>query len=537
MAVCYPPASIDDPRRRGAMERKQAIKTVKDYRGYWDVIIIGGGATGLGTAVDAASRGYRTLLLEQHDFSKGTSSRSTKLVHGGVRYLRQGNISLVLEALHERGLLAQNAPHLVHNQSFIVPIYDWWEGPFYGIGLKVYDKLAGKLGIQPSKNLSREETLERIPNIEPHGLRGGVLYYDGQFDDSRLAVDLAQTAVEQGGTVLNYMRVEGLLKTGDMVAGVAARDLENDTVYEINGRSVVNATGVFTDRVLHMDDEDADPIVTASQGTHLILDTSFLPGNDAIMVPQTTDGRVLFAVPWHDRVVVGTTDVPVEAPSLEPSPLDEEVEFILTNAARYMAKDPARADVLSAFAGLRPLVAVGDEDETSKLSRDHTVLVSASGLVTVTGGKWTTYRKMAEDVVDQAALVAGLVEKPCRTEELRIHGWLKQIDTNDPLHVYGSDAPLLREIATKKKKLADMLHPNLPLSGVRVEWAVKQEMARTVEDVLARRTRSLLLDARASIEVAPEVARLVAKLLRKSRKWQKEQVEQYTTLAKGYILE
>ncbi len=519
------------------MDRKQAFKTVKDFRGYWDVIVIGGGATGLGTAVDAAARGYTTLLLEQHDFSKGTSSRSTKLVHGGVRYLRQGNISLVLEALHERGLLAQNAPHLVHNQSFIVPIYDWWEGPFYGIGLKVYDKLAGKLGIQPSKNLSREETLDRIPNIEPNELRGGVLYFDGQFDDSRLAVDLARTAVAQGGTVLNYMRVEGLRKTGGMVAGVTARDLESDTVYEINGRSVVNATGVFTDHVLQMDDEDAEPIVTASQGTHIILDRSFLPGHDAIMVPQTSDGRVLFAVPWHGRVVVGTTDVPIDRPSLEPRPLDEEVEFILTNAARYMARDPLRADVLSAFAGLRPLVAVSDEDETSKLSRDHTVLVSASGLVTVTGGKWTTYRKMAEDGVNQAILVAGLVERPCQTEQLRIHGWLKQVDTDDPLHVYGSDAPMLREMATKKPKLGEMLHANLPLSGVRVEWAVTQEMARTLEDVLARRTRSLLLDARASIEAAPEVARIMARLLRKNRKWQKEQVEEYTALAKGYILE
>jgi glycerol-3-phosphate dehydrogenase len=518
------------------MDRNQAIDAIASFRGYWDVIIIGGGATGLGTAVDAASRGYRTLLLEQHDFSKGTSSRSTKLVHGGVRYLRQGNISLVLEALHERGLLAVNAPHLVRNQAFVVPVYDWWEGPFYGIGLKVYDALAGRLGIGPSKGLSREETLERIPNLESDGLRGGIIYYDGQFDDSRLAIDLAKTAIAHGGTVVNYLPVEGLLKTGGMVSGVAARDLETGVKYEIHGRVVVNATGVFTDRVLQMDDASAPAMVTPSQGTHLVLNREFLPGDSAIMVPQTTDGRVLFAVPWHDRVVVGTTDVSVEDPTLEPRALPEEVDFILENAARYMDKDPSRSDVLSVFAGLRPLVSAGGEDETSKLSRDHTVLVSESGLVTITGGKWTTYRRMAQDVVDQAALVAGLVARPCVTENLRIHGWLKQIDPEDPLHMYGSDAPAVRGIADDERGMGDPLHDRLPLTGARIVWAVRHEMARTVEDVLARRTRSLLLDARASVEVAPEVARIMARQLKRGRKWQKEQVAAFGIVAEGYIV-
>ena len=518
------------------MDRGQAVATIEGFRGYWDVIVIGGGATGLGTAVDAASRGYRTLLLEQHDFAKGTSSRSTKLVHGGVRYLRQGNISLVLEALHERGLLALNAPHLVRNQAFIVPVYDWWEGPFYGIGLKVYDALAGKLGLAPSKNLSREETLQRIPNLEPEGLRGGVIYYDGQFDDSRLAVDLARTAVEQGGTVVNYMPVEGLLKTGGMVSGVAARDLESGREHEIHGRVVVNATGVFTDRVVRMDDAGTPAMVTPSQGTHLVLSSEFLPGDSAIMVPHTTDGRVLFAVPWHDRVVVGTTDVEVEEPTLEPRALPEEVDFILENAARYMDRDPTRADVLSVFAGLRPLVSVGGDEETSKLSRDHTVLVSESGLVTVTGGKWTTYRRMAQDVVDQATMVAGLVARPCVTETLRVHGWLKQVDPGDPLHVYGSDAPAVRRLAQEKRALGTPLHDRLPLTGSRIVWAVRHEMARTVEDILARRTRALLLDARASLEVAPEVAKVMARELRRGRRWQKEQVAAFAAVAEGYIV-
>ncbi len=518
------------------MDRKRAVEAITGFKGYWDLIVIGGGATGLGTAVDAAARGYRTLLLEQHDFSKGTSSRSTKLVHGGVRYLRQGNISLVLEALHERGLMALNAPHLVRNQSFIVPIYDWWEGPFYGIGLKVYDKLAGRLGISPSKSLSRKETLERIPTLEPKGLRGGVIYYDGQFDDSRLAIDLARTTVNHGGTVVNYMPVEGLLKTGGTVSGVQARDLESGKEHEIHGRVVVNATGVFTDQVLRMDDPKSDPIISPSQGTHLVLNASFLQGDAAIMVPQTTDGRVLFAVPWHGRVVVGTTDVPVSEPTLEPRPQPEEVDFILENAARYLANDPTRADVLSAFAGLRPLVSAGDEDETAKLSRDHTILVSESGLVTVTGGKWTTYRRMAQDVVDQAAMVAGLVPHPCPTETLRIHSWLKNVDPEDPYHVYGSDGPSVRDLARTRHTLAEPLDPRLPVTGAQVVWAVRHEMARTVEDVLARRTRALLLDARASVDIAPQVARLMAKGLRRGRKWQREQVEAYTRVAAGYIL-
>ena len=445
------------------MKRKRALEAIENFNGYWDIVVIGGGATGLGAAVDASARGYTTLLLEQHDFSKGTSSRSTKLVHGGVRYLRQGNVSLVLEALHERGLLAQNAPHLVRNQSFIVPIYDWWEGPFYGIGLKVYDKLAGRLGIKPSEGLSRDETLDRIPTLEPEGLRGGVLYYDGQFDDSRLAVDLARTAVQHGGTVINYMQVEGLLKTGGMVSGVRVRDVERNKELTVNARVVINATGVFADQVIAMDDPERRPMVTPSQGTHIMLPRDFLPGQVAIMVPQTTDGRVLFAVPWHGRVVVGTTDVEVEEPTLEPRALPEEVDFILDNAASYMAKDPQRSDVLSVFSGLRPLVTSDDDEETSKISRDHTVLVSEAGLVTITGGKWTTYRKMAQDVVDQAAIVAGLVPHPCPTETLRIHSWLKHVDPSDPLHVYGSDAPALRKLVQKDRRLGEPLDERLPV--------------------------------------------------------------------------
>ncbi len=518
------------------MNRQESIQKVKAESGYWDFIIIGGGATGLGVGVDAASRGYKTLLLEQHDFSKGTSSRSTKLVHGGVRYLRQGNITLVLEALHERGLLVQNAPHLVSHQAFIVPNYEWWDGPFYGAGMKVYDLLAGKLGLGPSKHLSKKETLKRIPTLEPKGLRGGVVYFDGQFDDSRLAVNLAQTMTEHGGTAVNYMKVTGFTRGADMIDGVLAKDMETGTEHEIKGRVVVNATGAFTDNVLQMENPEAKPIIAPSQGVHLILDKDFLPGESAIMVPQTADGRVLFAVPWHDKVVVGTTDTPVDEVSLEPRPLEEEIEFILEHAAIYMTKDPTRKDVRSVFAGLRPLVKTGEGTNTASISRDHYLVVSESGLVTITGGKWTTYRKMAEDTVNQALLVAGLDDRECITKKLRIHGWLKNFDKSDPLHYFGSDAIHIKKLIKADPDLGEKLHEDLPYIKAEVIWAVREEMCRSIEDFLARRSRALLLDARASIAMAPEVAGLIAEELGYDEDWESLQVDEYTEMAKEYLL-
>ncbi len=501
--------------------------------------MIGGGATGLGVAVESASRGYSTLLLEQSDIAKGTSSRSTKLIHGGVRYLRQGDVSLVLEALRERGLLIRNAPHLVHHLAFIVPVYDWWEGPFYGIGLRLYDALAGKLGLGPSRSLTRGETLERIPTLEPDGLRGGVIYFDGQFDDSRLAICLLRTFVDLGGTALNYARVTGLRKdTADAghVCGLEAVDLETGAEMEIRALVVVNATGVFTDGIRRMDDPGAENLVTASQGVHLVLDRSFLPGDSAIMVPHTSDGRVLFAVPWHGRVIVGTTDTPVSEASLEPRALNHEIEFLLTHAIRYLTKDPLPSDVLSVFAGLRPLVGAAGGEDTAALSRDHTVLVSPSGLVTVTGGKWTTYRKMGCDTVDQAALVGGLPEVPSPTEDLRLRGWQEGVDPADPWSVYGSDAADLRLLEASRPGLAERLHPSLPYRASEVVWAARFEMARTVEDVLARRTRALLLDARASRDVAPAVARLLAAELGRDDEWIESQVVRYRELAARYLL-
>jgi glycerol-3-phosphate dehydrogenase len=501
----------------------------------WDLLVVGGGATGLGTAIDAAARGYRTLLLEQSDFAKGTSSRSTKLVHGGVRYLRQGNVGLVLEALRERGRLRQNAPHLVRDLPFVVPNYDWWEAPFYGVGLRFYDLLAGKHGFGHSQNLSREEVLERLPTLETRGLRGGVIYYDGQFDDARLAVDMARTAADLGGAVANYVRVTRLLKRDDIVRGVIAEDVETGESLEIPARVVVNATGAFTDALRRMDEPGAPALVAPSQGVHIVLDRSFLPGSSAIMVPRTEDGRVLFAIPWHGRVVVGTTDTPVPEATLEPRPLPEELAFLLAHAARYLTRDPTEADVLSTFAGIRPLVRSGAGDDTAALSRDHSVIISRSGLVSVVGGKWTTYRNMAEDAVDQAAVVGQLEERPCVTRTLRIHGYHQRPESLGDLALFGSDAPQVRA-RLRRPGGDERLHPRLELRAGEVVWAVEAEMARTVEDVMARRSRALILDARASLEAAPRVASLMAQALGRDEAWQRGQTAAFEALARGYVI-
>lgn len=512
------------------------LAQVRDNEQTWDFIIIGGGATGLGTAVDAASRGYRVLLLEQSDFAKGTSSRSTKLVHGGVRYLQQGNLSLVLEALKERGLLRQNAPHLVHDLPFIVPNYDWWEGPYYGIGLKLYDMLAGRQGFGRSRHLSKEETLSHIPTLEPEGLRGGVIYYDGQFDDARLAINLAQTAGEQGGVLLNYVRVTGLLKDEDEIRGVIAVDQETGERFTLHAHAVINATGVFTDAIRRMDDPSIRPMIQPSQGVHVVLDSTFLPGDSAIMIPHTDDGRVLFAIPWHGRVLVGTTDTPVDDAVLEPKPHVDELAFLLKHAARYLTQNPRAEDVLSTFAGLRPLVNASDTENTSEISRDHTLHLAPSGLVTITGGKWTTYRKMAQDTIDQAATLAQLEDRDSVTKHLNLHGYHPRADSFGPLSTYGSDASAIQDLMDGEDSLSDRLHDRLEVYAAQVVWAVRHEMARTVEDVLARRIRALFLDARAALDMAPRVAELMAAELNQNGEWQEMQVAAFGATARGYML-
>ncbi len=432
------------------LNRSEIIKKLSEKSQNWDLIIIGGGATGVGCAIDASLRGYKTLLLEQSDFGKGTSSRSTKLIHGGVRYLQQGNISLVLEALKERGLLHKNAPHLVHNLAFVVPTYDWWEGTFYGVGLKLYDMLAGKYGFGKSRLLSEEETLERIPTLETEGLRGGVIYYDGQFDDARLLINMVQTADELGCDILNYVKVTSLIKENDLIAGVKAVDVETGIEYNLKSKAVINATGIFTDSIRKMEDENVKPIIAPSRGTHIVLDKSFLPGDNAIMVPHTSDGRILFAIPWHNHVIVGTTDVEIDQPALEPFADEQEIDFLLSTASKYLIKDPTEKDILSIFSGIRPLVTKGDADNTAAISREHTILISKSGLITVAGGKWTTYRKMAEDTIDQAIEVAQLDYKPSLTENFPLHGFIKSEISDHHFAHYGSDADEVEHLCSQK---------------------------------------------------------------------------------------
>lgn len=508
------------------MNRAQAIAALLEQPTLWDMLVIGGGASGLGVAVDAAARGLKTTLVEQSDFAKGTSSRSTKLIHGGFRYLKQGNVALVRESLHERGLLLRNAPHLVHPLNFVVPCYHWWEAPYYGVGLKLYDWFAGGLGLEPSRHLSRADVLAALPNATSASLRGGIRYQDGQFDDARLAIALAQTATDLGASVANYVRVVSLLKKDGRVAGARVCDAESGKDFPLHARVVINATGVFTDSVRRMDEAAASPVIAASQGAHLVLPRHFLGGDTALMVPRTDDGRVLFVIPWHDRVLVGTTDTAVTETPLEPRPLAAEVEFLLDHAAHYLAKAPTRGDILSVTAGLRPLVKLPGAKSTAALPRDHLVLVSPGGLVTITGGKWTTYRKMAADAVDKALEVAGLSRKPCATENLALA---------DPRPRSGQSAAETVMVPGGQSSSARRLHPDLPLTADDVLHAARHEMARTVEDVLSRRSRALLLDAKAAAEAAPAVAALLTKEFGRGAVWEAEQVAVFRELAKGHL--
>jgi glycerol-3-phosphate dehydrogenase len=520
------------------MTRPEMLDRLHSHQGEWDIIIVGGGATGVGVAVDAASRGYDALLLEGNDFGKGTSSRSTKLVHGGVRYLEQGNISLVMEALKERGILRRNAPHLVSDLAFVVPNYDWWEAPFYGLGLKIYNILSGKYGFGPSKVLSRDETLERLPTINRDGLRGGVVYYDGQFDDTRLLINMVATAAEQGATLINYCCVTGLTKDSDgFVNGVTARDEESGPEFTATAKVVVNATGPFTDALRKLADPSVKPMIAPSQGVHLVFDRSFLPGDAAIMVPHTSDGRVMFAIPWHDHTLVGTTDTPIPEPTLDPSPKEEEIEFILKTAGQYLHKAPTRSDVLSVFTGIRPLVKAVNSSNTAALSRDHTIHIDESGLLNIAGGKWTTYRNMAEDCVNHAAILGKLPERECFTKQLNIHGFHPQAQKFGDLSFYGSDAPAIQELMRSEPELAEPLTEALPYVGAEVVWAVRYEMARTVEDVLCRRTRSLFLNAKAAIEAAPKVASLMAHELGYDSTWESKQLAAFQRVAMHFSLE
>lgn len=519
------------------MNRQQIIKELQDQSEInWDIIVIGGGATGLGVALDGASRGYKTLLLEQSDFAKATSSRSTKLVHGGVRYMAQGDLLLVMEALHERGIMLKNAPHLTFNQEFVIPVYTTWDAIMYTVGLKFYDLLAGRLSMGKSFFINREKTLIRLPLLMQKGLKGGVVYHDGQFDDSRMAMALARSCFEKGGTVLNYCKVKSLLKNIDgKINGVTAEDLATGNELRLRASLVINATGVFADDIARMDDPDSQPTIRPSQGVHIVLDKSFLQSDSAIMIPKTSDGRVLFAIPWYDKLVVGTTDTPLNTISLEPVALEEEINFILITAGKYFIKPPRREDILCVFAGLRPLVANPENTSSTKeVSRRHKISLSSSGLLSIIGGKWTTYRVMAEETINKGIKAGFLENRKCVTSDLKLTK-LSDISSSGRLHIYGEGSAEIEKMIKETPASGLPVNKGLPYTKAELKWIIRNEMPFRIEDVLARRTRALLLDARASVEIAPEVARLMAEETGYDTKWQHEQVESYNQLVKNYL--
>ena len=519
------------------MERNDNLLQLENPDTVWDMAIIGGGASGLGVALDALSRGLKVALFEKSDFAKGTSSRSTKLLHGGVRYLAQGDILLVMEALRERGRMLKNAPHLAYDQPFIIPIYSFFDRLKYVLGLKIYDWMAGSLRIGKSTFLSKKDTLTRLPQIMEKGLLGGVVYHDGQFDDARLAVNLAQTCDEMGACILNYARVNKLTKDNNgQINGLVVRDLLQSRSYPIKAKVVVNATGVFADKILKMDEPDTPNMIQPSQGIHLVLEQSFLGGSDALMIPQTSDGRVLFAVPWHGKLVVGTTDTIRKRPKMEPRPLQSEISFILKTAGNYLTRKPTRDDVLSVFAGLRPLAAPKEgTTKTKEISRSHKIIVSKSQLITLTGGKWTTFRKMGEDTVDAFYKTLGLKPEKSESAEIKVHGFTSQAQGRH-LDIYGKDAEGILDLVDKQASLSAKLHPNYPYMEAEVIWSVRQEMAVKLDDFLSRRIRILILDTRAAIEMAPRVAELMAAELKKDRTWISRELADFNNLANKYLI-
>lgn len=519
------------------MNRNSLLGELKNQAGtIWDIIVIGGGATGLGVALDGASRGYKTLLLEQSDFAKATSSRSTKLVHGGVRYMAQGDLLLVMEALHERGIMLRNAPHLTFNQEFIIPIYTLWDAIMYTVGLKFYDLMAGRLSMGKSYFINREKTLTRLPLLKKEGLKGGVVYHDGQFDDSRMALALARSCVENKGVVLNYCKVTGLLKDEKgRINGVKAREMVSGEDFTLRSNLVINATGVFADDIARMDSPSAASTIRPSQGVHIVLDKSFLQSDSAIMIPKTDDGRVLFAIPWYDEVVVGTTDTPLNTVSLEPVALEKEINFILHTAEKYLVRPPRREDVLCIFAGLRPLAANPDNPASTKeVSRRHKITLSPSGLLTIIGGKWTTYRRMAEETIDKGINAGVLDKRICITSDLCLTSMDINI-TDGRFHIYGEGLADIEKMISEKPELGDKIDERLPYTKAEIIWVCRNEMPVNIEDILARRTRALFLNARASAEIAEEIAILMAEEFGHDQKWKDEQVEAYNQLVRNYL--
>ncbi|MGM8363738.1 FAD-dependent oxidoreductase [Flavobacterium sp. ARAG 55.4] len=514
------------------MNRDEKLKLLlKDNE--FDIVIIGGGATGLGCAVDAASRGYKTLLLEKYDFAKGTSSRSTKLIHGGVRYLAQGNIHLVREALLERGRILRNAPHVSHKLRFILPAYHLWDKYYYGFGLWIYEFLSAKFSLGKTKILSKTTTLKELPDLNSDKLKGGILYYDGQFDDSRLAINLAQTASDYGALVLNYCGVTDFIKEENKIIGLKAKEEFSNQEFSIKSKIIINATGVFADALLQKAEGHSETTMTPSQGIHLVVNKEHFQSLSGMLIPKTSDGRVLFIIPWHDKLLLGTTDTAVNQILLEPKPLKEEIDFIISHFNKYAVKSITDTDISSVFVGLRPLIKEGSGTNTAVLSREHLIQIYPSGLVNVSGGKWTTYRNMAEETINKALSHSGLNFVRCKTKRLKIHGFSHH-KNNSHLDIYGSDSELILQMMKKDCSLSEKIHPSYPYTKAEIVWAVENEMALTVEDILARRTRLLFLDTKAATETTDCVAEIMRATLGRNEQWKQEQIILFKQLAQRY---
>jgi glycerol-3-phosphate dehydrogenase len=502
----------------------------------FDVLVLGGGATGLGIALDAVTRGYRTALVEAGDFAQATSSRATKLVHGGVRYLASGQIHLVYEALHERKVMLRNAPHLVQPLAFLTPAYRWRDLPYYGAGLKLYDVLSGRASMGPTHILGRAAALRSLPGIQSKNLKGGILYHDGQFDDARLALALARTAQDHGAVVLNYLRCAELLKYQGKTIGARVEDVETGEMVAVHARAVFNATGIFVDSIRKQDDPSIPELLSVSRGTHIVVGPEVLGSANAIMVPKTKDGRVIFAIPWLGKVVIGTTDLPATSVAMEPGHQAQEIDYLLEHINPYLAKRIEKTDVLSVFSGLRPLV-TGREASTSKLSREHHIDASASGMITIAGGKWTTYRRMAQDALDFAISKQLLAEgKPCATGSLKLRGAVTGLDPAVAISRYGSDAASVRSLIALDPLFAQRVDEALPFTFAEVVYAVREEMARTVEDVLSRRMRALLLDSTAARRASAAVAQRMAIELGRDEVWVAQQIASFKALAERFYM-
>jgi glycerol-3-phosphate dehydrogenase len=510
----------------------------------FDLLVVGGGATGCGVALDAASRGLRVALAERGDFGSGTSGRSTKLVHGGVRYLEAAllhldrvQFDLVRDALHERGVLLKIAPHLCHRIALVTPLYGALEVPYVWTGLKLYDLLSGAMGLGSSRFLGPAEMLRRFPAIRAEGLKGGVLYYDGQFNDARMNLALALTAIDQGAVAANHLEVVELIKSGGKLSGALVRERFGGATWEIRARCVVNASGPWADGVRRLDDPGAAPLLQVSSGTHIMLPRRFAPAEGGITIPKTEDGRVLFILPWEGGCLVGTTDDQARV-SDQPAASGEDVDYLLRHLERYFNLDVQRSDIRAAWSGLRPLVQDPKASDTARLARDHVISASTSGLVTITGGKWTTYRRMARDTVDYAVRQAGLSPRQgCRSDRITLLGGEQYrgeaaapalsaefgLDPEVALHLsrsYGDRAGGLAQLC--RGPLGERLAPGHPFLKGEVLYAVRHEMALCADDVLARRMPLALLDTRAARDAAPAVLDLMAGEL----SWNAERVAQ-----------